>query len=66
MKPSFNIGLVEVESYIVSKNNICDYIFRPPLCASTHVKNVFAQEMLQVGEDDCLVIVLLDNSNSDP
>jgi hypothetical protein len=22
--------------------------------------------MLQVGEDDCLVIVLLDNSNSDP
>jgi hypothetical protein len=30
MKISFNIGLVEVESYIVSKNNIFDYIFEPP------------------------------------
>jgi hypothetical protein len=29
MKTSFDIGLVEVESCIVSKNNICDYIFWP-------------------------------------
>jgi hypothetical protein len=27
MKTSFNIGLVEVESCIVSKNSICDYNF---------------------------------------
>jgi hypothetical protein len=27
IKNSFNIGLVEVESCIVSKNNICDNIF---------------------------------------
>jgi hypothetical protein len=39
MKTSFNIGLVEVESYIVSKNNICDYIFWPSSCF--HLKKVF-------------------------
>jgi len=31
MNTSFNVGLVEVESYIISKNNICDNIFWPPL-----------------------------------
>jgi hypothetical protein len=30
MKTSFNIDFVEVESYIISKNDICDYIFWPP------------------------------------
>jgi hypothetical protein len=29
MKTTFDIGLVEVESCIVSKNNICDNIFLP-------------------------------------
>jgi hypothetical protein len=66
MKFYFNIGLMEVESYTVLENNIYDYIFWPPLCAFTHVKNVFTQEMFQVGEDDCLVIVLFNNLNSDP
>jgi hypothetical protein len=35
MKISFNIGLVKVESCIVLKSSICDYIFWSPFCAFT-------------------------------
>jgi hypothetical protein len=39
MKKSFNIGLVEVESCTISKNNICDYnivmCFHPKHMATT-------------------------------
>jgi hypothetical protein len=35
MKTCFNIGLVEVESCIISKKNVCDNMFCPPYCAFT-------------------------------
>jgi hypothetical protein len=36
MKNSFNIGLVNIESCTISKNNICDNIFWPPYGAFTY------------------------------
>jgi hypothetical protein len=38
MKTSFIIGLVEVESYTIAKNNICEHFLATTICFHLDIK----------------------------